>query len=173
AANMRPLAGRIATAVFNRISFMDTQTWVRRIDDLLKGLDSLTRLKDGLILIGMTIIIWIPIIIGYWAGLKGVGIEATIPMAIFVMCAAAFSIAAPSSPGGIGVFHAGVTLALQVLGQPDGASAAFAFAYHFTNLLTLTVLGLIGLAATGATIRSVVNTTHDYLRRQKPKSPKS
>ncbi|MCP4363222.1 MAG: flippase-like domain-containing protein, partial [Chloroflexi bacterium] len=47
AANMRPLAGRIATAVFNRISFMDTQTWVRRIDDLLKGLDSLTRLKDG------------------------------------------------------------------------------------------------------------------------------
>ncbi len=50
AANKRPLANRVATSIFDRLPFLDTAAWVRRVDDLLAGLSSLTRLRDGLIL---------------------------------------------------------------------------------------------------------------------------
>jgi len=167
AANQRPFIRRLSTIIFNRISRLDTETWVRRVDDLLKGLDSLTRLKDGLILISLSILVWLPIIFAYWIGIQAVGLDATVPMAAFVVCAAALSIAAPSSPGGVGVFQAGVTAALVLLGQPEEPSLAFAFAYHAMNYLILTVLGLIGIAATGSTIGNVIQTTQNYMKREK------
>lgn len=167
AANQRPFIRRLSTIFFNRISRLDTDTWVRRVDDILKGLDSLTRLKDGLILIALSILVWLPIIFAYWIGMLAVGLDVTIPMAAFVVCAAALSIAAPSSPGGVGVFQAGVTAALLLLGQPEEPSVAFAFAYHAMNYLILTILGLIGIAATGSTIGNVIQTTQNYMKREK------
>jgi uncharacterized membrane protein YhaH (DUF805 family) len=47
AANQRPLANRIGRFFLDRIPFMNTATWLARLDSLLAGLDSLTRLKDG------------------------------------------------------------------------------------------------------------------------------
>jgi len=169
AANQRPLAARISTAVFNRIPFLDTDAWVRRVDDFLKGLDVLTRTKDGLALAIMTVLVWLPIIGAYYVSLTAVGLEITWPMAIFVFCAAAFSVALPSSPGQIGVYHLAVIAALTLMGQPEGPATSFAFAYHGLNMIIMpTILGLIGLAATGATLQNVWQTTQSYLRRQKP-----
>ncbi len=167
AANQRPFFHRLATAVFNRIPHLNTKTWVRRVDDMLKGLDSLTRLKDGAMLLILSILVWLPIIFAYQVGMTAVGLDVTTPMAAFVVCAAALSIAAPSSPGGVGVFQAGVIGALTLLGQPDAESASFAFAYHAMNYLNLTLLGLIGLTATGSTFGHVLQTTQNYLKRQK------
>lgn len=168
AANQRPLAKRIATAVFSRLSFFNTETWVRRVDDLLKGLDALSRPKDGLILIILTILVWIPIITAYVIALTAVGLEVSLPMAIFVFCAAAFSVALPSSPGQIGVFHSAVIAAIVLMGLPEAKAGSFAFAYHGLNMIIMpTLLGLIGLAATGATLQNVWQTTQTYLRRQK------
>ena len=104
AANLRGFFTKLAEKIFNLISFLDTETWTRRVDDLLKGLDSLTRLKDGLILLLLSILVWLPIIFAYQMSLQAVGLEVTTGMAAFVVCAAALSIAAPSSPGGVGVF---------------------------------------------------------------------
>ncbi|GIK54536.1 MAG: flippase-like domain-containing protein [Chloroflexi bacterium] len=167
AANLRPFFWRLSTTVLNRIPWLNTETWVRRVDDVLKGLDSLTRLKDGAILLSLSVLVWLPIIFAYWIGMQAVGLDVTVPMAAFVVCAAALSIAAPSSPGGVGVFQAGVTAALALLGQPAAASVSFAFAYHAMNYLMLTILGLIGIAATGSTIGAVVRTTQNYMKREK------
>ncbi len=167
AANLRPFFRKITTKIFNHIPFLETETWVRRIDDLLKGLDSLTRFKDGFILLLLSVLVWLPIIFAYQMSLKAVGLDVTVGMASFVVSAAALSIAAPSSPGGVGVFQAGVIAALQLLGQPQAESASFAFAYHATNYLILTILGIIGLTKTGSTFRSVIETTQSYLKREK------
>jgi uncharacterized protein (TIRG00374 family) len=166
AAGQRPFVQRIATFIFNRIPFLDTETWARRVDELLAGLNSLTRLKDGLILIVLSVLIWLPIIGAYYTTLTAVHIQPTWAMAGFTVCAAAFSVALPSSPGQVGVFHAAVTIALtQVLGQPDGPSASFAFLYHALNVTTMVVLGLIGLSRTGATFSHVVASTQKFMRR--------
>jgi uncharacterized membrane protein YbhN (UPF0104 family) len=152
--------------VLDRIPFLNTEKWVRRVDDLLGGLSSLTRLKDGLGLILLSLLTWLPILFAYYVGLRAVHLELTLAMAGFVVCAAAFSIAAPSSPGQIGVFHAGVIAALTVLGQPEAPSASFAFLYHALNLLMMVILGMIGLTSTGATLSHVVATTQGFMRRQ-------
>jgi uncharacterized protein (TIRG00374 family) len=166
AANQRPLATRWATAVLNRLPFMNTQQWIGRMNELLDGLGSLTRLKDSLILILLSILVWIPILFAYQAGIYAVGGQVSLLGASFVVCAAALSIAIPSSPGQIGVFHVGVTAAMLAIGQSDGAAAGFAVVYHALNLISMIILGLIGLTKIGATFRSVIETTQRFTRRR-------
>jgi glycosyltransferase 2 family protein len=167
AANQRPLATRIATAVLNRIPSLDTAAWTRRADDLLAGLSSLTNLRNGLILVTLSILTWLPIILAYYAGLLAVNIQPTLAMAGFVVCAAALSITAPSSPGQVGVFHAGVTFALvQILGQPAAESASFALLYHALNFVTMVVLGTIGIYGAGKTFGAVMEAAQSLTRKK-------
>ena len=174
AANQRNLANRWGTAVLNRIPFLETETWIGRMNELLDGLSSLTRLKDGLMLTLLSILPWIPILFAYRWGIQAVGGQVSLLAASFVVCAAALSIALPSSPGQIGVFHIGVTAALLALGQEEGVAGAFAVVYHALNLLTMIILGLIGLTQIGTTFRSVIETTQRFMKRQSaPQETKS
>ena len=158
AANQRPFVRRLATRILQRIPRLDPETWLRRLDDLLTGLSSLTRLGEGGVLITLSILLWLPILGAYYMALTAVHIQPTWSMAAFVFCASAFSVALPSSPGQIGVFHASVIAALQISGQPEAASASFAFLYHALNLLLMVILGLYGLRSTGSTFSKVVAT---------------
>jgi len=164
AANQRPFALKISAVILNRLP-LDTNRWLKRADDLLAGLNSLTRLKDGVVLIGYSIIIWLPILFSYRIVMQAVNIQPTWAMTGFVVAAAALSIAAPSSPGQIGVFHAGVTAALVFLGQDKSAAASFAVIYHALNLVSMVVLGAIGLMRTGATLGQVIAATKQIGRR--------
>lgn len=166
AANQRPLTTRITTAVFERIPRLNTQSWLKRVEELLDGLDSLTHFKDGLILGGLSVLVWGPILFAYYMGLLAVGITVTPLHAGFVVCASALSVALPSSPGQIGIFHAAVIGALQVLGQPEGTSASFAIVYHALNLTTMVVMGLIGLSGIGSTFANVVETAQRFAQRE-------
>lgn len=166
AANQRKLANRWGTAVLNRITFLDTERWIGRMNELLDGLGSLTRLKDSLMLVFFSIVVWIPILFAYRWGIQAVGGNVSLLGASFVVCAAALSIALPSSPGQIGVFHIGVTAAMLALGQSGGTSGGFAVVYHALNLICMIILGLIGLASTGATFGSVIDTTQRFMRRR-------
>jgi uncharacterized protein (TIRG00374 family) len=157
AANQRPLAAKIAAFFLDRIRFLDTVAWLQRLDNLLSGLNTLTRLKDGLTLLALSILVWLPIIAGYYYAMLAANLQPTLIQAAFVVCIAAFSVAAPSSPGQLGVFEAGVTLALvTILGQPDAQSASFAFLYHASNYLILGLLGIIGINRTSSTLTSVI-----------------
>ena len=167
AANQRPLARRLVTFVLDRIYFLDTAAWVRRLDELLSGLSSLTRLGDGLLLGALSVLVWVPILFAYHAGLLAVNLRPTPAMTAFVVCAAALSVTAPSSPGQVGVFHAAVIFALvQILGQPDGPSVSFAFLYHALNILIMLLLGVIGVYRIGATLRNVIATTQSLMKRK-------
>ena len=167
AASKRPFFYKLIRSIFGGLSKLDTKAWVHRIDDFLVGLSSLTHLKSGLILITYTIFIWIPVIGAYYTGMVAVNLEPTIAMAAFVMCAAAFSVAAPSSPGQVGVYHAGVIFTLvNILGQSQAEAASFAFLYHAIYFALMTVLGIIGLLATGATFQHVIDTTKQYINKK-------
>jgi uncharacterized protein (TIRG00374 family) len=166
AANQRTWAVRIVARILDYTPFMNSETWAKRTDNFLAGLDSLTRFKDGVILLLLTIATWIPIILAYYATMLASNLEPTLVMAVFVVCAAALSVALPSSPGQIGVFHAGVIAALQVWGQPEAASASFAFLYHALNSVVLITMGLIGIFGTGSTFRQVVKSTEAFLNRK-------
>jgi glycosyltransferase 2 family protein len=164
AANQRPLANRIIRFFLERISFLDTESWSKRADDILAGLGSLTRLRDGLILLVLSILVWIPILFAYFTGMRAVHLEPTWAIAGFTVCAAALSISVPSSPGQLGVFHAGVIFALtEILGQPEAASTGFAFLYHALNLVIMIILGVIGINGTSSTFGDLVATTQAFV----------
>ena len=166
AANQRTIAVKIVRRILDYIPFLNTEAWAGRTESFFAGLDSLTRLRDGILLLLLTIATWVPIILAYYATMLAANLEPSLVMASFVVCAAALSVALPSSPGQIGVFHAGVIAALQVWGQPEAASASFAFLYHALNSLVLITLGLIGIARTGSTFRQVVASTRAFLSRE-------
>jgi len=167
AANQRTIAVRIIARLLEYIPFLNSAAWTKRTDNFLAGLDSLTHLKDGIILLLLSIATWIPIILAYYATMLAANLEPSMVMAAFVVCAAALSVALPSSPGQIGVFHAGVIAALQVWGQPEAASASFAFLYHALNSIVLITLGIIGIVGTGSTFGQVVHSTKEFLNRDK------
>lgn len=172
AANQRPRARRLFGAILNRIPFLETAVWVHRADQLLEGLSSLTRLRDGLLLAALSIAVWIPVIFAYYTGMLAVHLDATPVMAAFVVCVAALSITVPSAPGYWGVIQAGMTFALvEVLSQPAGPAASFAFIYHALNFAVVIVLGLAGIYGIGATLSNVVASTRTLAQRQEQDSP--
>ena len=160
AANQRKLALRVASNMLDRVSLVKGESWLRRLDDLLLGLGVLTNLKDGLILIFLSVMVWIPIIAGYYVGMLAVNLNPTIVEAILVVCIAAFSVTAPSSPGQIGVFEASVTFAISgILAMPAAAAASFAILYHAVNYIVIGALGVLGIIRTGETFGSVIAST--------------
>lgn len=170
AANQRQLAARIATFFLDRIRFLDTAAWLQRLDDLLLGLSTLTRLKDGVILLALSVLVWLPIIAGYYFAMRAANLEPSLIESAFVVCVAAFSVTAPSSPGQLGVFEAGVTLALvTILGQPEAQSASFAFLYHASNYIILGLLGVIGINRTSSTFSSVIASARSLTRKEPAK----
>lgn len=169
AANQRERALRVVDSLIGRLlPFLDRESWVRRFDGLLVGLKSLTSIRDGAILILLTILIWVPVIIAYYYGILAVNLEPTWTMAAFVVCAAALSVAIPSTPGQAGPFHFAVITALQLYGQPAAESASFAFLYHIGSLLVMVILGMIGILRTGVTFGNVIKSTQSFVSRQNP-----
>ncbi|MCB8944323.1 MAG: flippase-like domain-containing protein [Ardenticatenaceae bacterium] len=154
------------SGLFKWLPTINPEAWGSRAESFLAGLDSLTRFKDGSILSLLSILTWLPILIAYYVSLRAVHLQPTPIMSAFVVCAAAFSVALPSSPGQIGVFHAGVIAALQILGQPEAESASFAFLYHAFNMVGVpVVLGIIGIYSTGATFNHVVASTRAFMKK--------
>jgi uncharacterized membrane protein YbhN (UPF0104 family) len=149
----------------SRIPRISAEAWTGRLEELLAGLESLTRFKDGLFLLVLSVVVWLPIIAGYYVGLRAVNLTVTLQQAAFVVCIAAFGVTAPSSPGQVGVFEASVTLAIAgILGFPEAEAAAFAVLYHVLNYVVLGVLGAIGIGRTGETFSNVVASARSMIR---------
>lgn len=166
AANLRPKTLQLAARLLKPLSADARAVWLARLDKLLLALTFFTQWRAGLSLGVLSLLTWLPIFLAYQAMLRAVGLPATLLMAVFTTCAGALSIAAPSSPSGVGVFHAGVTIALvQVLGQAQAQAAAFAFLYHGVNVLFLLLLGQWGLIHTEVTFSQVVGRTRQFMTR--------
>lgn len=168
AANQRERALRFIDSLFVRfVPFVNREAWIRRIDGLLVGLKSLTTWRDGFILTALSILIWIPVILAYYSIMQAVGLEPTWVMAGFVVCAAAFSVAVPSTPGQAGPYHFAVITALQLYGQPAVESASFAFLYHIANIVIMVLFGIVGILGTGVTFRNVLSSAQSFVSRQR------
>jgi uncharacterized protein (TIRG00374 family) len=167
AANQRPRAMRLARRLLFAVRLGRFEPALLHFDSLLAGLSSLTRWRDGAILLLLSVLVWLPILLAYYCAMRAVHLEPSAAMTAFVVCAAALSVALPSSPGQVGVFHAGVIAALQFLGQPAAESASFAFLYHGLNVALMLVLGLWGILSTGSTFKQVVASANAFVRRQK------
>jgi hypothetical protein len=165
AANKPNLSIRVLKWICDRIAVLDSETWIGRLNNLLRGLETLTRWKDASILLLLSGLVWMPIILGYYTAIKAVNLEITLLEAAFVVCIAAFSLAAPSSPGGLGVQEAAIVFAMTgILGFPDDESVGFALIYRALYYILTGVLGVIGIYRLGETFGSVIDSTRTLVR---------
>ncbi|MEM7799694.1 MAG: lysylphosphatidylglycerol synthase domain-containing protein, partial [Chloroflexota bacterium] len=111
------------------------------------------------LLILWSILIWIPVIIAYDLGLRAVHLQIPFALVAFTVCVAAFGVAAPSSPGQFGIFHASILFALTtVLNSPGPAVLSFAILYHTLQFILFILIGAIGLFMTGTSWRELLNS---------------
>lgn len=165
AANQRPRVLRLSAAVFGWLPLRQPARYTHQVDELLKGLTSLTQWGSGAQLLFWSIALWLPVLAAYAIVMRSVGIMLTPLQSAFITCVAAFSVAAPSSPGQIGVFHLAVTAALtELLGQPHGAAVSFAILYHTTQFLLFIMMGLIGLPSAGTSMAQVMQSARQWRR---------
>ncbi len=85
-----------------------------------------------------------------WAG-RSFGLSLTMVQAFSVLTAFNVATAVPS-PGNVGSFEAGGTLALTTLGVPRDIALAFVFLYHLTQVVPTAALGALVLVARGEKI---------------------
>lgn len=164
-ANQRGRIYRLVTRIIEPIHFLDTELWARRADNLLAGMSALTRVRDVILLVILSTLVWLPIIFAYYMALAAVHLRPTPGMAAFTVAAAALVVAAPSSPGQIGVFHLGVTAALnQVLGVPRDPAFSFAVLYHAVNMLVVIVFGIVGVNRVRVDLRNLVEKARRFRR---------
>ncbi|NMB54326.1 MAG: flippase-like domain-containing protein [Leptolinea sp.] len=114
------------------------------INSLLLGLEALTSLKLLLLSIFWIILAW------------GIYLNATylflisfidfhpVWLLIFLSGAVALGIAVPAAPGSIGVYEASFVAVLSLFQIVPSQSLAFALCLHFTNWITMTLLGVYG-----------------------------
>jgi uncharacterized protein (TIRG00374 family) len=70
----------------------------------------------------------------------------------FTLGVAALGVAAPSSPGSVGVFEGAVVFALSVFGQNQSVALALAFVLHLVQIGTTGVLGAMALGRDGESL---------------------
>jgi len=130
----------------------------KRLDTFFTGLQVLTNPRmflRALVWIGFN---WAFSILLYFVFLHAFFAEASLLWAVFVLGAGSFGIAAPSSPGALGVFEAALVGALTVGLKVDPSPAtAFAIALHLSSYINTGLIGGYALLREGETLASLYN----------------
>jgi hypothetical protein len=123
------------------------------IDGVIQGMSALRspRRLAGVVL--WTLVIWLCNATSFYLMFLAFGIEVNFAGALVLQGSIMFLIAVPSSPGYFGVFEAPVKAILGLYGVPAAVAVSYAFTYHFTTFIPITLLGLWSVARTGFGLR--------------------
>ena len=144
-ARKRPFAHKLLTRLGTMWPRLSTPQRRQQLDSLLNGLHAFTQWRLALKVLALSLLTWLPVVLAYHAALQAVHLSPSLINATFIMIAGAFAVAAPSSPGQIGVFHMGVIAAMTALGQSAEAAASLAVLYHALNFLLMVLAGVVGV----------------------------
>jgi glycosyltransferase 2 family protein len=124
----------------------------RRVTAFFDGLGILTAGRLFLQALGWESINWLVAILQYYLFLRAFFPSPSPLWVIFALGVGALGIAAPSSPGAIGVFEAALVGALVVLGADASSALAFALSVHITSYIITSLIGGYGLYKDGESL---------------------
>jgi uncharacterized protein (TIRG00374 family) len=126
----------------------------RWLDSFLAGLTALRNPRRLFGMIGTSILLWLCYVAFYVAAIWAFRPAPSLSWPVLATSAGALSFGLPSSPGGIGVFHAAIVLAMSPYLTAEIA-AAYAIVLNTTELLVNVLFGIYSLTATGTSIARV------------------
>ena len=100
---------------------------------LASFLDGLGFVRKPLVLakvVGWSVVMWVGSAVTIYLGMLALGISRPFAVAVFVMVATNLSMAVPSAPGYVGVFHGAVVASLAVFGVDENQAAASGIVMH-------------------------------------------
>jgi hypothetical protein len=124
----------------------------RIVPPLIAGLAVLTDGRRFLWALLWLTLDWAIAIFQYYVLIRAFIPEATLLWASFALMVAALGIAAPSSPGGVGVFEAAIVGALALFGVEASVALAAAITAHLIQYLVTGVLGAYALFKDGESL---------------------
>jgi hypothetical protein len=86
---------------------------------------------------------WIFYLSNYYFVSKMLGVELNTLELVFILFCGAMSLAVPSAPSGIGVFHAAIFSGFLLLGKNSSQGILYATALHLLSFVIVTFLGLL------------------------------
>lgn len=127
----------------------------RRVVAFFDGLGIIT--DGGLFMkaLGWEGLNWLLSILQYYLFLRAFFPNPSLLWVLFALGVGALGIAAPSSPGAIGVFEAVLVGALVVFGLDASPATAFALSVHFTSYIVTALIGGYGLYKDGESLSSL------------------
>lgn len=93
--------------------------------------------------------------LSFWLAMLAFDIHVGLIAAYFTEAVVGFGVAIPAAPGFFGTFHASASWALSVFGVPDASSLAFAFGYHMSGFIPVTLIGLFYASRIGLSLKDV------------------
>ncbi len=144
-----------AHAIFGRIHFLDRPGLYASIEHLIDGFAAL-RGRRGPALILLSFAAWAAVIGESWSVRMAVQADVPFTGMVFAVVLTSLGMAAPSSPGYIGVFHFLVIEALRPFGIPETTAMSIALIWHAVNYIVLSLTGMIMLWVHGTSIGQVL-----------------
>jgi len=124
----------------------------QQLNAFFTGLVCLTDAKRFLKVVLLMLFNWGIALVQFFILLRGYLPTAQPLWAAFALAVMALGVAAPSSPGAVGVLEASVIGALSVFGLDPSVTLAVALTAHLSNYLTTGLIGTYALARDGQTL---------------------
>jgi len=135
-----------------------SERWNSQAHDLFAGFSVVDRADTLVPILGLSVGIWGVIALSYWAGIDAVWSPVSFAAAAFAVSAVALSFVVPLAPGGLGIFHAAIVLALSLFAVPAEPALAFAIVAHAFQLGSVLVLAAVAVVFRRISIRSLATT---------------
>jgi uncharacterized protein (TIRG00374 family) len=132
------------------------QRWNAAAHELFDGFAQIESLRVVGPVLLFSILQWAMTVLTFWFGIRAVWPAVPISAAAFSVGAVALSFVVPVAPGGVGVFHGAVALALSLFAVPVEPALAFAIVAHAFQLGSVLVFATIALICQGISLRSLV-----------------
>lgn len=126
-----------------------------KIDLVLRGLSVIRRPRRFLAVFGWIGLTWVLSLVWNMIIMADFYPEASLLEAAFIVGIAAVGVAAPSTPGNLGVYEAAIWSAFLALSADPAQGLAFALATHGIYILLVIVLGVGGLLYTRISLREI------------------
>ena len=123
------------------------------VDGVRRGVQALASPSRIAAVAAWSVGMWLFNALSFWVGYRAFGIEVGYGGALLQQSVLVLGIAAPSSPGYVGVFEGVIKAVLALFGVPADMAVAFALTYHVTTFLPITLLGFLSLLRTGLSLR--------------------
>lgn len=130
-----------------------------RIQDIVvrfsRGLAFMTDQKAVFWVAVHTMLVWIVMGLSNYFVFLAFGFDLHIAASFVLLVIVSISILIPSSPGFVGVYHAGVALTLKLYGVPTEQAGAFALVLHAAQYIPVTAMGFIFLKSTHLSLKKL------------------